>query len=147
MQTWPLLKKLKQEFLTPPLEFDKDKEGHGSPPPSLASISESSECDSDSGRESPIIIMVTSENSPLGKKREFFPLKQKLIHPDGEEIRKKRSDLKKKGDALINRISKLKEKGFQTSDDYKDSWEPAGTWESQECWWAPTSHLRLLAGI
>ena len=50
---------IKQEFLTPPLEFDKDKEGYHSPPPSLASISESSECDSDSGRESPIIIMVT----------------------------------------------------------------------------------------
>ena len=46
--------------------------------------------------------MVTSENSPLGKKREFFPLKQKLIHPDGDEIRKKRSGLKTKGDALIN---------------------------------------------
>ena len=41
---------IKQEFLTPPLEFDEDREGYGTPPPSLASISESSECDSDSGR-------------------------------------------------------------------------------------------------
>ena len=56
---------IKQEFLTPPLEFDEDKRGYNSPLPSLASASESSECDSDSGRESPIIIMVTSENSPL----------------------------------------------------------------------------------
>ena len=88
---------IKQESLTPPLEFDKDKGGYGSPPPSLATTSESSKCDSDSGRESPIIIMITSENSPLskGKKREFFPLKKK---PD----EKKKSDLKKKGDALIN---------------------------------------------
>ena len=38
---------IKQEFLTPPLESNEDKEGYGSPPPSLASISESSECDSD----------------------------------------------------------------------------------------------------
>ena len=62
---------IKQEFLTPPLEFDEDKGGYGSPPPSLATASKSSECDSDSRRESPIIIMVASENSPLSKgKRE-----------------------------------------------------------------------------
>ena len=63
---------IKQEFLTPPLEFNEDKEGYGSPPPSLASISEFSECDSDSGRESPIIIMITSEKFSFGQKERIF---------------------------------------------------------------------------